>query len=179
MNDVGARQSPFAAQLVVRALQINDIAAVRRLEFRSVRALAAYDLTDEELSGYEHWTNSHAYMAGRHDATERGELLGAFHDERLIGSAEWKRSTTAHLTAQLRSLHTDPLFTKCGVARHLLQEIENQARLAGFAEIAARTVLGAVGFFEKQGYAISTRGQINLDGDFSAAVAFMRKRLTP
>jgi len=66
MNDVGARQPTFADQLVVRALQINDIAAVRRLEFRSVRALAVFDLTDDELSAYEHWTNSHAYMTERH-----------------------------------------------------------------------------------------------------------------
>lgn len=177
MNDPGTREPTFADGLDVRALGLGDIALVRRLQIKSFLALAGSDLSDEEASAFEAWAVSEKYTTARYEATERGELFGAYHDGRLIGTSEWAHSTSGQVGAQIRGLFVDPLFTRCGTGSRLLAELEFRAGQAGFADMGLRTTLSAIGFFDRHGYVLTSHGQISLGPSHTLGAAFMRKPL--
>lgn len=161
----------------VRPLDVNDIASVRRLQISSFLALAASDLSDEEAVAYQSMVVSPVYTHERFRATERGELLGALHDGRLIGTIEWRRAPNGPDLAQLRGLFVDPLFTDCGIGARLLQDAEHDISRAGLAQVTARSTTSAVRFFERFDYRITAYGQRQLSPSQAIAVAFLRKAL--
>lgn len=178
MNDPGGGpRRHFADAVDVRPLDVNDIASVRRLQISSFLALSAVDLTDAELAAYQSFVVSPTYTSDRFRATERGELLGALHDGRLIGTVEWRRAPNTGRAAQIRGIFVDPLFTGCGIGTRLLQDVEDDIRRAAFDEVATRTTIAAVGFFEHFGYRITAHGQRQLSPSQALAVTFMRKPL--
>jgi ribosomal protein S18 acetylase RimI-like enzyme len=178
MNDPGdGQRRHFADAVDVRPLDVNDIASVRRLQISSFLALAASDLSDEEAIAYQSMVVSPAYMHERFRATERGELLGALHDGRLIGSIEWQHAPNATNLAQIRGPSVDPLFTNCGIGARLLQDTERDIARCALAQIAVRSTMSAIGFFERFGYRITAHGQRQFSPSQAISVALMRKTL--
>jgi GNAT superfamily N-acetyltransferase len=178
MNDPGGGpRRHFADAIDVRPLDVNDIASARRLQISSFLALAAPDLSDAEAAAFQAFVVSPAYTSERFRATERGELLGALHDGRLIGTVEWRRAPNTARAAQIRGIFVDPLFTGCGIGTRLLHDVEREIARATFDEVGTRTTVASVGFFERFGYRITAHGQHPLSPSQALAITFLRKNL--
>ena len=178
MNDPGnTPRRYFAEAIAVQPLGVNDIASVRRLQISSFLSLAAVDLTEAEADAYQVDAVSDAYTVERYQASQRGELLGAFHDGRLIGTVEWLRSAPSSTAAQIRGVFVDPLFAGCGVGSRLIQDVEHDVGRARLTDIGICSTISAVGFFERVGFHVTSYGQRALSPSQTLKVAFLRKDL--
>lgn len=117
---------------------------------------------------------SHIYSLRYLDELQLEDLVGAWLDGELIGTAGWMPADDKGLCARIGSLFVRPLFDHIGVGSLLLAEAERRAGRAGFREFSTRVMPHIVPFLLKAGYEVTSRG-VQPFGKVSCVVAFMRK----
>jgi ribosomal protein S18 acetylase RimI-like enzyme len=164
---VGRTRNPIA----IRRIDIDDHADVRYLHIRSLTEQSFGALSEPEVAAFAAFVRSPSYS----DSLLAEEIHGAFADGQLVATAGWQFNGDDGRVARITSVFVHPLFSRLGIGRRLLGEVETRALRSGFALLGTSVTLNAVGFFEKLGYREASRGVRMLTPDCSIPVAFMRK----
>jgi len=159
--------------VAVRQVGLDDHADARYLHARAMQAQCGDALTEGELAGFLGFVESPAYS----DLLRAEEVHGAFVGGQLIGTASWLANSDDGETARIASIYVHPLFTRLGIGRRLLDEIEARAAQSGFEALGAAATINAVPFFERYGYAEASRGVKAFGPVCWLPVAFLRKRV--
>jgi GNAT superfamily N-acetyltransferase len=168
MSVVGGRsRSPIA----IRRIGIDDHADVRYLHIRSLTEQSFGALSEREVAAFAAFVSSSLYS----DSLVAEEIHGAFVEGQLVGTAGWQFNGDDGRVARISSVFVHPLFSRLGIGRRLLGEVEMRALRSGFALLGTSATINAVGFFAKLGYREASRGVRTLAPDCSLPVAFMRK----
>jgi len=167
----------FGARLKLRPLVIEDMSDVRYIHASSFRLMAGSYASDEEVSAFAQSLGSPTYSDAVMAAIRTKQIIGAELDSQLVGTGGWTYTDTAAPTARLRWVFVRPLFNDCGIGRRIVSDIELQVLRAGHGEIAVRSTLNAVPFFEHLGYVPTSRGIQQLNRKVNLPVVFMRKVL--
>ncbi|KAB2851680.1 MAG: GNAT family N-acetyltransferase [Hyphomicrobiaceae bacterium] len=155
----------------LRPIGVDDFAAVRFVHDTAFRAHCASHFSELDAAEFRAHLRSPKYM----DELQHEEIIGAWLDGELIGTASWMPADDHGNCARIGSLYVRPLFDHLGVGSLLLSEAEQRARRAGFREFSIRAMPHAIPFLAKAGYEVTSRG-VQPFGNVSCAVAFMRKR---
>ncbi len=145
-------RAPFSDSLVVRRLSVDDLSNVRYLHSLSFRSLLASELDEEDQAGFLAQIASPDY--GERLLGER-HLLAFCHHE-LVGTAGWAFSPVGTPEARLVSIFVHPLFTRLGIARHLVGAVEDDARSLGFDALTAPVPEHAARFLRRLGFSAPT-----------------------
>jgi GNAT superfamily N-acetyltransferase len=168
MTSIGSRvRNP----ILTRRIGIDDHANVRYLHIRSMREQTFAVLSEAEVASFAAFVSSPAYS----DYLKAEEMYGAFLDGQLVGTAAWQFNGDDGRVARISSVFVDPSFSRLGIGRRLLTEVETRALRSGFVQLGTSATINAVGFFEKLGYREASRGVRTLAPDCSLPVAFLRK----
>ena len=158
------------AQLIeVRPVGIDDFSALRYLYAKSLIAQTADAVSDAQAEALIRLIYSPDYSG----LVMEEEVIGAWLDGELVGSAAWHAPRESGAPARL-----GPLFVRhprFGIGRRLLAEVEARARQLGFTQFATWSTAEAVPFFERQGYQVTSRGAKTLAPGYSLPVTFLRK----
>lgn len=157
--------------VTVHPLGVEALSNVRYIHTASLRARAGNVLSEAEIKGFSEHVYSDAYAG----VLARLQLLGASIGGELVGTVGWSFGDDSASGARIAALHVRPMFTGLGIGRTLLTAGEAAAAAAGFDSYALRATPNAVGFFERQGYVISSHGTYAVRRDLGLPVAFMRK----
>lgn len=100
---------------------------------------------DHSLSHQVEFCKSHLSAGGR--------MIGAFDGDVLAGIAVWTPNVRPAL-AQLAYLHVSRAYRRNGIARHLLERVEQAAKDAGATAlyVSATPSGSAIGFYQSQGF---------------------------
>ena len=101
--------------------------------------------------------------------------VGAWIGNQLCGTAGWGPGTNIGVGAKLAGVCVDPLFSRLGIGRRLVEAAETRARRAGFSTVTSRTTANAVPFFAALGYTTSSQGAWMTPSGVSVPVVHMRK----
>lgn len=167
------QQPPLALidHVSVRAIAVDDWAAVRGLHVQSFKHLTGAFLDPELVEEAKKAFASPEYT----DDLMQENLAGAWLDGHLIGTCGWRPADDTGAQARITALYVDPLFTRIGVGRRLVEDAEARARQAGFQIFTARATLLHVGFFESLGYEVSSHGVSIIGDGRDMPVTFLRK----
>jgi GNAT superfamily N-acetyltransferase len=159
----------------IRAVQFDDLSNVRYLHSQSVKILAGGQLSEDELASARDHIYSHKYVEGLGIAVRRNQFFGVWIGDALAGTGGWSTIDDSSSVARIRSIFVSPLYARLGLAGRLLGYVEGQAVEAGFRTFSVRSIQSSVGFFQRQGYTISSHGSRTLPTDRSLPVTFLRK----
>jgi putative acetyltransferase len=160
-------------------ITIDDVSTTRYIHAKSLRETGHSWASEHELEASIAFIRSPAYAAEIETAIRGGRFLGAWIDQRLIGTAGWMSVVEGSPVARIRWCHVLPMFARMGIGRRLLLEVEAAAEATGHTSLVARTPPGATSFFERGGYGITSYGTRTVPPGISLPVAFLRKNLRP
>lgn len=161
-------QDGIAAQVLIRAVGLDDWSAVRHVHAASFNRFKAFD--PELAAALGQLTASPEYI----EDLQQEDLHAAWLDNVLVGTCGWLATDDSGDAARITSLHVDPLFSRLGIGHLLIEDAEARAAAAGFGTFTARTIESSVGFFISLGYEIASYGSSSLGGAV-APVIFLRK----
>ncbi len=168
-------EESLGRMVVVRAIGVDDFSDVRYLHATSFKTLAASSLSEQEVESFV----TSVYSPGYVDELQDTNLLGAFSDGHLVGTAAWSAGDDSGETARLSSVFVNPMFSGHGIGRRLVREAERRAAEAGYARIAVQATANATGFFRELGYVIASYGVGASTRDAGVIpVTFMRRTLS-
>jgi GNAT superfamily N-acetyltransferase len=170
MSSTNNARPKLADAVVLRSIGLDEYSVVRFVHDASFRAHCAAHLSEDDVKAFRAHVNSPRYI----DELQLEDLIGAWLDGELIGTAGWMPADDQGLCARIGSLFVRPLFSHIGIGKLLLAEAESRARRAGFKEFSTRVMPHAVPFLQRVGYEVTSRG-VQPFGKVSCAVAFMRK----
>ncbi len=176
MTTVPDRAAIFAAA-VLALVPIDEMAAVRYVHGRSLRDGGHGWSSEAELDDYVAYISSATYGAEVEAAIVGGRLLGAFIDQRLVGTAGWSSLVQGSPVARIRWCHVLPLYWRMGIGRRMLAEVEGAAEATGHTSLIARSTPNATAFFERAGYGITSYGTRLVPPERNLPVTFLRKNL--
>lgn len=153
---------------------IDDLSDVRHLHVSAFNAIGGSIYTEEEVQAFHQHVNSNTYI----DRILAAHAVGAWIEDRLVGTSSWCPVGDDRITARIADLFVDPLFGRQGLGEMLLRHAEEGALAAGFSSFVVRVGYHAVGAFEAAGYNLTSQGIYQLTDDVPLAVVFMRKGLT-
>ena len=157
--------------LAVRAIGTDEWADVRALHLASFARLAGPHFEPEVTAAFRELVVNPEYTSD----LQRQELVGAWLHGHLVGTCGWLPADDNGVAARVTSLFVDPMFTRLGIGRRLLEAVEEMAREGGYRALSARAVGNSVPFFEAAGYEVTSRGVSAIAGGIDVHVAFMRK----
>lgn len=157
--------------IAIRRIGIDDHSNVRYLHIKSMTAQSIDALSEAEIAAFVAFVSSPTYS----DCLVAEDVFGAFVDGQLVGTAAWYVNGDDGRTARISSVFVDPMFSRVGIGRLLLAEVEARATQSGFSQLGIAATINAVPFFEKLGYREASRGVKALGTDCSLPVAFLRK----
>lgn len=161
----------------LRAVVIDELSDVRYIHAGALRAQAAEQLSQDEIDAFVGYVYSEAYTERLAEMVRARRLLGITVDGKLTSTAGWTPANDSGATARLMAVFVGPLFTGVGLGRRVALAAEADAAQAGFRAASVRTPIGAVGFFQRLGYDVSSYGVWTLKPDCALPVGFMRKPL--
>ena len=159
------------SQIELRPVGLDDLSAVRQTSALAYRAYAGPYLGEDQVDALVELVRSPEYC----EQMLAAACLGAWIDERLIGTGGWSAAGTAGAGAKLIGVCVDPLFGRLGVGSQLVVAVEMQARRAGFALLSARVPAHAATFFKRLGYAGTSQGVWTTPSGVTIPVVHMRK----
>ena len=147
-----------------------DLEAVLNLFVRSIREVACADYTEPQLDAWaasaENRDRWRAMLAG-----ETGlRFFLAEQDGVLCGFGSFLRSEEL-----LDHLYVSPDYQRRGAAALLAGQIETLARQEGCTALYTEASLTARGFFERRGYQVLQRQQVDRQGQLLTNFAMQKK----
>jgi GNAT superfamily N-acetyltransferase len=161
------------AGIEIRPLGIDDFPAVRYLHATVLRAETGDALTEAEIAAFAGLVNSPAYSDL---LREENEVFSAWLGGELLGTAAWRINADDGTQARIGFVFAR--HRGFGIGSRLLAEAEARALTWGFDRLTSFTTLNAVGFFQKRGYGVVSRGVKVLSLECALPVAFLSKRLS-
>lgn len=155
----------------LRCIGLDGLSELRSVHRQAFRAYLSSDLGEDQLDALIGYVNTPDYA----DQILMTESLGAWIDGRLCATASWMPGGVAGANAKLAGVCVDPLFGGLGLGRRLVKEIEARARRAGFAVMTARAPVTMAPFFERLGYAGTSKGVWATPCGVTIPVLHMRK----
>jgi GNAT superfamily N-acetyltransferase len=166
-----AASERLAHLIEVRPIGIDDFSALRYLHAKLLIAQSADAVSDEQAEALVRLIYSPDYS----ELVMDEEVIGAWLDGELVGSAAWHAGRDSGGAARL-----GPVFVRhprFGIGRRLLGEVEACARQLGFRQFATWSTAEAVPFFERQGYQVTSRGAKAFAPGYTLPVTFLRKEV--
>lgn len=178
MNEcVPPPRADFATVADLRAVEIDELSDVRYIHAGALRAQAAEQLSQAEIEAFVSYVYSEAYTDRLAEMVRARRLFGVTVDGKLTCTAGWTPANDSGATARLMAVFVAPMFAGVGLGRRLTLAAEADAAQAGFRAVSVRTPVGAVGFFQRLGYGVSSYGVWTLKPECALPVGFMRKVL--
>ncbi len=159
-------------RLALRLLGLDDFSAVRHLHANALRSQTVGVLSEAEVVAFTKLVYSSTYAT----LLLKEEMLGAWLDGELVGSAGWQANTATGLTARIGSIFVR--HPRYGIGTRLLAEVEARAHQSGFNRMAVGVTANAVPFFVRFGYAVASHGKKTFTLGCALPVTFLRKELS-
>ncbi|MFR1517826.1 MAG: GNAT family N-acetyltransferase [Clostridia bacterium] len=139
--------------MVIRAYQTSDCGELAELFYHTVHTVNAKDYTKEQLDA---WTTGTVDLEKWNQSFEEHYSLVAVDDEMIIGFGDIEK------TGYLDRLFVHPDYQRKGVATAICDQLEQavQEKIVTHASITARP------FFEKRGYKVVKKQQVERQGSF-------------
>lgn len=158
--------------LRIRPIGVDDWSDVRYVHANAFRTIVAPHVSPDTVAAFLDAVGGPDYV----DRLGACDLIGAWLDGELVGTAGWRRiDDQAHL-ARLEGLYVRPLFTFMGIGSALLALAEGRARDAGCVTFMATVPPVSVPFLLRFGYDIAAHGTGLPDAPFDEPMFLMRKR---
>jgi GNAT superfamily N-acetyltransferase len=167
--------SAVTANSTIRLVTFDHLSDVRYLHAQSIKNLASGEFSDAEMAATKALVYSPKYSEALGVAIGRQQFFGAWCDKALIGTAGWSALDDSKTVARIRSIFVSPLYSRMGVAQKMLAHVEGEAADAGLRTFSVRSMANANGFFQRQGYKVTSHGVRALFPDRSVPVTFLRK----
>lgn len=169
------RLQSLAQAAVLGPAGLDDWADIRHLHRLAAEKLVGAFLEDSEAYALRVHVTAQDYAEDLHGQNLTIARLDTF----LVGAAGWQPAEDNGKSARLTSVCVNPLFTRIGLGRRLVDAIEHQARTAGFHALSVRSPLASIGLFEHLGYETASFGhQSLLGGTIGDAGSFRSMRTT-
>ncbi len=168
-------KTDLAGAAFFRALGPDDLSDVRYVHEISIGLLSVDVLRPDEIEAFRTTVRTPEYADKLLSNPLIGAFIGPLGARQLIGTVSWQPSDENNRLARIRSIFVRPFFTRAGIGSALIAQAENEARQAGFTEFGVGALNNAVGFFERHGYAVSSRGTRNISAKLALPLTFMRK----
>lgn len=180
MNEcVPPPRADLATAADLRPVEIDELSDVRYIHAGALRSQAAEQLSQEEIEAFVGYVYSESYTERLAEMVRARRLFGITVEGKLTSTAGWMPANDSGATARLMAVFVAPLFSGVGLGRRITLAAEADAAQAGFLAASVRTPIGAVGFFQRLGYDVSSYGVWTLKPDCALPVGFMRKALDP
>ncbi len=166
-----SRPPDFASRLELRPAGVDDWGEIRDLHASAFRRLTAPWIAASACEAFA----ADLYEPEHTLALMRQDLMTAWLDGHLVGSAGWESLDPDLRIARITAVGVSPFFTRLGIGRRMVETAERRAAMAGFDRFATRAFPPAVEFFEALGYARSAQGSSGTDSADDLPVVFMRK----
>lgn len=157
--------------IAIRPIGLDDLSDVRHVHGLAYRALTGPALAEDQVDALVEFVRSPQYS----DYLLGHGCVGAWIGNQLCGTAGWGPGTNIGVGAKLAGVCVDPLFSRLGIGRRLVEAAETRARRAGFSTVTSRTTANAVPFFAALGYTTSSQGAWMTPSGVSVPVVHMRK----
>lgn len=168
---------PLTTTAARRLVEIDELSDVRYIHASALKAMAAGQLSEPEVEAFVAHVYSEAYTATLAEMVRARRLFAITVDGQLTATAGWVPANDSGATARLMAVFVTPMFANVGLGRLAAHAAETDATQAGFAASTVRTPVGAVGFFQRIGYEVSSYGVWTLKPERTLPVAFMRRAL--
>jgi GNAT superfamily N-acetyltransferase len=143
----------------IKPVDVDHMSLVRYVHSVALRMQAGAALTEDEIDRVCESMYEPEYTA----ELMSQDLLGAWLGGELTGTAGWLLDKDG-CTARIVSVYVRPPFTRMGIGRRLVAEVEDRCRRAGLSRFVLEAMGGSVPFFEKQGYDIKAEAAVDPDG---------------
>ncbi len=157
--------------IAIRPIGLDDVSDVRHVHCLAYRAFTGPTLAEDQVDAIVEFVRSPQYS----DYLLGHGCVGAWIDNHLCGTAGWGPGNNLGVGARLAGVCVDPLFSRLGIGRRLVEAAETRARRAGFSTVTTRTPANAVPFFEQLGYTSSSQGVWMTPSGVSVPIVHMRK----
>jgi len=147
---------------------VADAEAVRRVHGASIRGLCATDYTPEQIDAWASPARIEQYQF----AIAQHEFYVAVSGDNVVGFSELDRER-----GEVKAVYVDPAWSRRGVGRALLAELERAARGHRLTELRLEASLTAERFYLAAGYRAIARRTHMLSSGSGLACVEMRKAL--
>lgn len=162
-----------AAELVqLRSIGIDDWSNVRYVHGTSFRTIIGPRASPRCVEAFMSRLDTPAYV----DELSGADLVGAWLDGQLAGTAGWRPLDIGGRVARIEGLFVQPLFAFMGLGSLLLAHAETRARRAGYPCITALACAPSAPFFMRAGYDVYAQGPGVCDIADDMAMLVMRKQ---
>jgi GNAT superfamily N-acetyltransferase len=158
--------------LRIRPIGIDDWSNVRYVHGNAFRTILGPHLTPETISSFLAALDDPGYVDRLRDC----DLIGAWLDGELVGTAGWRRVDDRAGVATIEGLFVRPMFAFMGIGSALLAHAESRARDAGCVAFTATVAPVSVPFMLRFGYGIAAHGADLPEAPFDEPMFLMRKR---
>jgi len=158
--------------LRIKPIGIDDWSNVRYVHGNAFRAIVGPHVEAETVDAFLASLGEPDYV----DRLHVSDLIGAWLDGELVGTAGWRPAENRAGVAIIEGLFVRPLFTFMGIGSVLLAQAESRARDAGYGVFAATVPSVSVPFLLRFGYDIAAHGGDLPDAPFDEPMFLMRKR---
>ena len=168
-SDEGVRASELVE---LRPIDIDDWSDARYVHGSSFRTIVAPRAPQRTVEAFMSRLGTPAYVEEMRGA----DLVGAWLDGQLAGTAGWRPMDARGRVARIEGLFVQPLFTFMGLGSLLLAHAEARARQAGYACITALACAPSASFFMRAGYDVYAQGASVCEYADDMAMFVMRKQ---
>ena len=162
---------PRTADIVLRPLGVDEMAAVRHLHDRAFEQHIGPILSQTEVDAFSAHVHSPAYA----DRVFAHDPIGAYLHGDLVGTVGSQRSDDGDRALRITHLFVRPMFGRLGIGRALLTNVEQKALKSGIFSVALQVTRNATEFFERHNFEVTSYGIGSISGLGGLAVAFLRK----
>jgi putative acetyltransferase len=153
--------------MVIRRADQSDAPRIWEVHADSIRLLCAADYSPEQIEAWVNYRTVDAYrnalLTGETNwvATDGAEILGY----------------ATYVVGELTALFVDPLRSRRGIGRTLLETVERHARVEGRTLLTLQSTLTSQAFYDRAGYGARSREQFVLPGGVDITCVRMTKPL--
>ena len=165
----GAHPAELVVQL--RPISLDDWSDVRYVHREAFRTVIAPRVSPRCVDEFMASLDTPAYV----DRLMNSDLVGAWLDGQLAGTAGWLPTDPSGHVARIEGLFVQPLFTFMGLGSLLLVHAEARAHRAGYTAVTAPATSSSVPFFLRHGYDIYVQSVGISDLPSDVPVFLMRK----
>lgn len=157
-----------ATNLIIRRAEMNDRSAIDRIRSESIRGLTLAHYSADQVAAWSKNKGPEKYPV------DTEQMIVAVAGEDVVGFGE------LHLkTHEVRAVYVSSRFSRKGIGRRILSELEMIARAHGLTDLHLGASLNAIEFYKSHGYSIVNRDCKMTTNGVEAPYASMTKILSP
>jgi len=158
--------------IILRAAEVTDLPAIRRLHALSFAALASNEHSPAQVAAHTELTATPEYET---DALRSHLMLALTPAREIVATAGWIAVPEQPGTARIRKVFVHPDWARRGLATQLVRDAEQRAHAAGYPRLIVRANRNAVALYRKLGYEALRDGVMTAPGGVDLPVVFMEK----